>query len=182
MAAWGKGEHAVRFETFPQPLDAINRMITHKIGRFSQEFSYERHVLFPRRRLAPCEVAPRRDDPAVTPVCADAEAVTATNKNGVLTTIPRNTPAQSPAKPIGPTKGISPPPHGPALRLVSPRRSGGGFLYQGIVYYVEASGCKKPRSVKRTGVSLTLLRSGGTPLPHARLRVVSLHHEVFPSR
>ena len=79
-------------------------MITHKIGRFSQEFSYERHVLFPRRRLAPCEVAPRRDDPAVTPACADAEAVTVTNKNGVLTTIPRNTPAQSPAKPIGLTR------------------------------------------------------------------------------
>ena len=38
----GKGEHAVRFETFPQPIDAINRMITHKIGRFSQEFRYER--------------------------------------------------------------------------------------------------------------------------------------------
>ena len=35
---------------------------------------------------------------------ADAEAVTATNKNGVLVTMPRNTPVQPPAKPIGPTR------------------------------------------------------------------------------
>lgn len=118
---------------------------------------------------------------AVTPACADAEAVTATNKNGVLTTIPRNTPAQSPAKPLGQPGNKS-----SSTRASAPAREPPPF-WRGLFVSRDSLLCRS-LGMQKTPVRETdrgfphIVTVGGTPLPHARLRVVSLHHEVFPSR